>query len=196
MDKTELKVGSILWNMNGREQNGVVKFYARPHCIEHIDEHKFLFGDGCGGSINSIGRNYFLTRQEAIDHYLEKHNNLEIKLPEVEDMEECIHHEERTDFQDLEVVRFDSVNCTSVYLGGFEHLDRVTDKLNWHTEFVEGLDMDVSTLTLTEIYEQLKRMSSRIITVFVDSPLEGVIYQCGNYEEGKWVKIGTTKGYA
>ena len=194
----EYKIGDVLWQMQAREQNGICKWKAVPHSIEVIDDRKVLFENGCGGSRSSIENHWFLTRQEAIDDFLKKHESLEIPLPEVTDEEKnVVTHLPRTDFQDLEVIRFDSITETSVYVGGMDRLVNITDKLKWHTQYVEALCMDVGTLTLSEIYEQAKEFNwDRMLTVFVESSLEGVIYQCGNYEDGKWVKYGTTRGYA
>ena len=191
-------IGTVLWTMYGKEQNDIYKWYAKPRCVEKIDNQKILFGDGTGGSLNNIGKNWFLTRQEAIDNFLTKHDSLEMRMPDItEDEELHTTHLARTDYQDVEVVKFDTVNQTSVYIGFFYELENVTDILKWHKEYVDALYMDLETLSLTEIYEQLKESNeAHIITVFVDSPLNGVIYQCGNHEKGKWEQIGTTVGYA
>lgn len=193
-----LQIGDIVWQMSGREKNDLVKFHAIPHCIEYVDEHKVFFENGGGGSLGNLGRNWFLSRQECIDDFLKDHKSLEIPLSELKDTKEPIYHEERTDFQALEVVDFDSITQTSVYVGFLSDLVNYTNTLDWHKKFVNGLDMEVGTLSLTEIYEQIKAVcgGSRVITVFVENPLHGEIYQCGNYEDGKWVKLGNTMGYA
>ena len=192
-----IKIGDVLWAMHGRERNGMCKFFACPKCVEYVDEHKFLFGDGCGGSLNSIGHNYFLTRQEAIDHHLEKYKSLEVDLSDDEEFESKVTHEERTDFQDYEICEFDSIDCATVYMGGMDRLVKANDMLEWHEQEAEWAYMTIKTLTLSEIYEQLKdKMEDRMITVFVESPLHGEIFQCGNHEEGKWEKYGSTQGYA
>lgn len=93
-------------------------------------------------------------------------------------------------FNDLEVCKFDigGTTATYVYTGSFRNLEKVDD-LKWRE--VDGEEI----LSLKEIYEQLKD-KCRMITVFVDSPLHGEIYQCGNYDDGLWVLHGNTKGYA
>lgn len=194
---SKLKIGDVLWMIRGKEQNGVIKWHAAPHCIEFIDDHKILFENGCGGSLGNVGKAWFMTRDDCIKEILKKHSSMETQLSEIDEKENEIEHLERTDFQDLEVIRFDSITETSVYVGGMDRLVNITDKLKWHTQYVEALCMDVGTLTLSEIYEQAKEFNwDRMLTVFVESSLEGVIYQCGNYEDGKWVKYGTTRGYA
>ena len=98
---------------------------------------------------------------------------------------------------ELGVVEFDGITRTSVYSGGLDQLEKINDKLSWHSEYVESLCSDVKYLTLREIWEQAKNVSDRrLVTVFVNGPLRGTIYQCGNYEDGKWVMYGTTIGYA
>lgn len=60
----------------------------------------------------------------------------------------------------------------------------------------ENRSEDFCYLTLGEIYRQLSEKSDEIITVVVERPLDGVIYQCGNCGDGIWVQHGTTRGYA
>ncbi|MCM1508273.1 MAG: hypothetical protein NC177_14265 [Ruminococcus flavefaciens] len=66
--------------------------------------------------------------------------------------------------------------------------------LKWKSE--KERTEDFSYLTLDDIYRQISQKTDEIITVVVERPLDGVIYQCGNYGEGIWVKYGTTIGYA
>ena len=194
----KLKIGDVLWQIRGIEQNGVYKYNAHPLAIEVIDDHKIIFSDGTGGSRNLLGQKWFYTRDEALDNFKDKFEKISAEATLSLNLDEDqIEHRERTDFQDYEVCRFDTVNETSVYAGGLNRLVNITDKLSWHKEYFDSLYMDIETLTLSEIWEQAKEFSEdRILTVFEDSPLKGTIYQCGNYEEGKWVKLGNTMGYA
>lgn len=69
------------------------------------------------------------------------------------------------------------------------------DILTWHEED-NGM---VRSLTLEEIYKQLTKLGYKgVISVWDESPLYGVIYQCGNYSETRsaWLEHGTTRGYA
>lgn len=66
--------------------------------------------------------------------------------------------------------------------------------LEWNTE--PDRSECFSYLTLDGIYRQLSEKTDEIITVVVERPLDGVIYQCGNAGEGIWVQHGTTRGYA
>lgn len=193
-----MNIGDILWEIRGKEKNGIYKFYPHPMSVERFDERKVFFDDGCGGSLNNIGKNWFYSRQEAIDHFLEKHESLEMKLPELDkEMEKKVFHMEKTDFQDLEVCKWNTVDTTTVYAGNVDNLLNITELLKWHEEECEPLCCTLETLTLSEIYEQAKELvDTRIFTVFIDEPLKGTIYQCGNYEDGKWIKYGSTRGYA
>lgn len=49
---------------------------------------------------------------------------------------------------------------------------------------------DIREMCETEGYEE------GIITVIVDSPLQGVVYEYGNYDDNMWYIHGTTQGYA
>ena len=80
----------------------------------------------------------------------------------------------------------DPTTSAAVYIGGLFYLERANDKLKWR------YDDGRKILTLGEIAEQL---NARLITVFVESALEGVIYQFGNYGDSWW-QIGETCGYA
>lgn len=54
-------------------------------------------------------------------------------------------------------------------------------------------------LSLDDIWKQYKENmngASPLLTVVYESSLDGVIYQYGNYSDGKWYKIGELRGYA
>ena len=194
-----LNIGDVLWTMEGYERNDICKFYAVPKCVEYVDEHKFLFGNKCGGSLNLIGNKYFFTRQECLDNFSIKHKSFEVPISEAEDMESCIHHKERTDFQELTIVRDDTVTNSAVYIGSLCNLTNFTERLKWISEPCEPLHMNIEYLSLTQIYKQIKKMTNDeyvLITVIVNDPLHGYIYQCGNHKDGVWEKIGETLGYA
>lgn len=204
----ELKVGDILWQMYGRRQNDEIRWYAQPKCIEQIDEHKYLFGGGGGCSKNSVGKNYFQTREEAIGHFTEHHGALVQKIDDIEKatvdvvphgMADNVHDFPRTDWQDKRIVKWDTVNVAGVYVGTIEKMVNVTEAIKWDSEPMG--DFDYISLTLSEIYEQVSQMDImknglRIITVFQEGPLDGDIYQCGNYKDGRWLHIGKLQGYA
>ena len=95
--------------------------------------------------------------------------------------------------EQYEIVKFDGVNVSGVYIGSFDRLVR-TDlvwKKNKRRSEVTG--MKVYSLTLDEIRKQLCE-KDYLITVFVNSPLHGEILQWGNYGN-EWWQIGETCGY-
>ena len=88
-----------------------------------------------------------------------------------------------------------------VYVGGFGSLINVSALLKYHVDKPEEFGgEEVIHIKLKEIYEQVKSIidgiSSPMITVFDESPSRTRIYQCGNYSEGCWVKLGEIQGYA
>lgn len=201
----DLEVGTVVWRMCGRRQDGKITWYAEPECIEEVKEHMYMFSRG-GCSKNSIGIDYFLTRQDAIDRFVSKYGSLEESINPNDPLEKMSHPElrenvteyPRTDWNDMEITKSDGVDDAGVYIGGVTELENITDSLAWRKVSVPEHGYYAECLTLREIYEQVSSSHnvSPIITVFQDSPLSGEIYQCGNYEDGKWVKHGTTKGYA
>lgn len=96
--------------------------------------------------------------------------------------------------EEYEICKFDGVGSSTVYIGSFDNLERA--KLEWHKEYVEPMGMELETLTLDEIKEQIKEQDKLfMITVFISNTLSGEILQYGNYGDSWW-KIGTTCGYA
>lgn len=95
-----------------------------------------------------------------------------------------------------EVVRFDGVDATHIYLGGFYGL-RPLD-LKWRKERLKEIGEEWECLTLDEIKQQAIELSDYkepMITVFIQEPFRGMILQYGNYGDSWW-KIGETSGYA
>lgn len=79
-------------------------------------------------------------------------------------------------------------------LVGFKYCVLDNDELKWHKLHKNSKER---YLTLKEIYQQLKEKGYEgVIYVWIETPLGGTIYQCGNYEEGQWIKHGNTRGYA
>lgn len=91
-----------------------------------------------------------------------------------------------------------------VYLGSFSELVNISNKLKYHVEPMEEMGGEETIyITLKEIYEQVKEMCSidgnvyePLITVFDEGAMRTQIYQCGNYSDGCWVKLGEIQGYA
>lgn len=98
---------------------------------------------------------------------------------------------------DWEVCEFDGVSYTGVYIGSFDNLAHVNSMLKWRVD-EERSKMcydPCKVLTLAEIAEQIQDIAY-IITVFVNEPMSGEIYQWGNYSGGDWYCIGELDGYA
>lgn len=93
--------------------------------------------------------------------------------------------------EDLELVEFDGIETTSVYIGFFDDLEKADLKWRKGNDEIWGDEMNV--LRLSEIKEQLK--GKGLITIFVNKPLSGYILQYGNYGDSWW-HIGTLSGYA
>lgn len=62
--------------------------------------------------------------------------------------------------------------------------------------FAEKLYSSEKDITLEDIRKKYESYSIFIITVICETPLEGVIYQYGNYNDGYWHNHGKTVGYA
>lgn len=94
-----------------------------------------------------------------------------------------------------EICEDDSVTCATVYEGSFGNLRR-SERLKWRFDDTQSdyFGFPNKIITLAEIAEQL-RDHADIITVFVDEPLYGKIFQYGNYGDF-WVYLGEFAGYA
>ena len=100
-----------------------------------------------------------------------------------------------TNIEDVTVCLDDGVTMVGIYKGYADGWESVPyHKLDWHVEN-SGEMGEIRYLTLKEIWQQLKSYK-KPITVVISYPSSGVIYQCGNYVEEKWVKYGETRGYA
>ena len=82
--------------------------------------------------------------------------------------------------EDLELIKFDGVGVTAVYVGGMTSLYPAPVK--WRKQTDEFLG-DIEVLKLSEIAEQFPKL---IITVVTEGPMHGEIYRYGNYGNGKW----------
>jgi len=200
-EKTTYPVGTVLWCMIGRRQNSEIRWYAAPLCIEYVDKHKFLNADNIGGGWNSIGKNYFLTREECLENFKAKGNSLLEKILINAPTPEGIVEKPRTEWDDYEFHLFGaegnhdaSDTSVTVYAGFYDGLKNITDRLLWHSKLTDGYGK-VNSLTLREIYEQCRKFS-RLLTVFHATATRTEVYQCGNYEDGKWENVGHLYGFA
>ena len=94
------------------------------------------------------------------------------------------------------IYQFDGINSAAIYMGGFTWLTPI--EVKWRTddesyETAEICDGDPDFITLDEIVEQFPEAT--MLTVFIDSPLHGEIYNYGNHGK-KWLRVGFTGGYA
>ncbi len=114
-----------------------------------------------------------------------------------------------TNSNEIEEICLHSVSVREfhIYIGSFGNLINISDKIKYHVETIEEMGEEVIYITLKEVYEQVlelfKKTSpikgeklSPFITVFDESPSRTRIYQCGNYGDGYWVKLGDIQGYA
>ena len=90
------------------------------------------------------------------------------------------------------IIEFDGVVSSGVYIGPVADMRRVNGDLKWREEHETG--ETIMVLTLNEIAEQLA--DAFLITVVVEAPLSGRIYQYGNYSDASWWQIGELDGYA
>ena len=95
--------------------------------------------------------------------------------------------------EDLIIDMMDTVGSAAVYIGSMACLQPVKVK----TRVVGECDgTAIEELTLKEIADQvLKEHGFHIITVITDRPLEGEIYEYGNYGD-YWIMKGHHMGYA
>lgn len=197
----EITVGTVLWEMRGRRQNDKIKWHAEPICVEEIREHMYIFGNGSGCSHNGVGKSLFLSREECINNFLKSHNSMDEKIDIEQEIDSSIRDKvvelPRTDFEDLRIYpSFQNGQILRIF---------VDDKIISENEFDwEKEDDKFSEYTGCSRSMKLNMLSSQwytkhkrgIITVVTESALHGEIYQIGNYPEMKWVKHGTTRGYA
>ena len=78
-----------------------------------------------------------------------------------------------------------------------DNLVKANDLLEWSQDMELAIMTggDPNFITLDEIVKQLP--TARLITVIIDRPLDGEIWQYENYRnDDRWWKYGNTKGYA
>lgn len=94
---------------------------------------------------------------------------------------------------DTVIFIFDGMNSACIFTKNINSIETIpVEKLKWHEDEDDG-----KYLTLQEIGEQVRSLcDDPVIYVWVDTPLEGVIYQTGNYQTDDWIEHGKTMGYA
>lgn len=88
---------------------------------------------------------------------------------------------------------------SAFYTGGLDSLvpfDKDFFKWNVDKSASEFEGDTVYCLTLGELKEQLVQVEFHgIMTLFVNKPMSGEIYQIGNYNDGEWFLLGELKGF-
>ena len=96
---------------------------------------------------------------------------------------------------DTVIWRYDGIGATAVYRGWLTELEPADVK--WKTtdlsiEVANATDGEPECITLDELTEQYP---DEQLTVIIDKPLDGEIWNYGNAGK-KWLRIGITGGYA
>jgi hypothetical protein len=189
------KIGDVLWRMSGhrKDRDEETQWHAVPVCIEYTDEHKFLDAYRCGGSWNSIGKNYFMTREECLKDF-ETHRQ-EYMKPAVTSgmlherkMLGSIVKDEKAFWRGEGILKI-WVGSAQVYLNA----------LPWKESDEPGeYGRTLEYVTLGAIREALLPEGIQaVVTVWYEDLLCGEIYQTGNYPgESAWRLHGMTQGYA
>lgn len=197
MEDYGVKVGDVLWRMHGhrKEREDPVQWHAVPMCVEYVDEAKFLDAYMCGGSLNSIGKNYFRTREECLADFEKRRE--EYTQPAVTS---AAFHEEKRLGQVVDdglcLWKDDGLLYVMVEGAGLISADTLPWKVDEVSEDLTGEAFEYATLG--EIRDALReRFGRRILTVWAEGPLHGEIYETGNYPpEKEWRLKGKTMGYA
>lgn len=100
------------------------------------------------------------------------------------------------ELENVIISRDDCMTSVGIYLGSFSELSRIDNgMLPWnHSEPTELDSGDYLTLGEIEDFFRENGNPYRLITVFVNGPQKGKVYQYGNYGD-IWYEAGTLKGY-
>ena len=99
------------------------------------------------------------------------------------------------------ICEFDGVGAAHVYTGSFRNLVSANKMLVWREdeELGEMCYKPYKLLTLKEVANQIGNLYGGkykpMITVFIETPLNGIILQYGNHGD-EWWNIGEMAGYA
>lgn len=96
---------------------------------------------------------------------------------------------------DTEIMKFNGVGAAAVYTGWLTALEKAEVKWNVTDESRETAEICGGRPEFITLDELAAQFPDQLITVIIDDPLSGEIWNYGN--SGKnWVRIGTTGGYA
>ena len=199
MDKsnTQYPVGTVIWHMCGRRNNGKVYWMPVPQCIQESTDKGFWLDTFPhpnwlpGNSWNNIGKNDFLSREECLEDWGNKPMIEDDSDPEQLDIKS-----NREDNGKLVLYLDNSVNKVTFLVNG-KNFD--PHRIKWHIDVETAKWTGCGNwLTLDEIRNLINELEPgrNVIEVREEMPLRGVIYQTGNYNDEFWYEHGTTKGYA
>lgn len=168
-----------------------IHWFPEAYAIQYVDANKFMCTHG-GGSWNSIGKTFFLTREECLEAWGDK--PMITDPPETE----C---EEPENLNELVIWHCSDMEILTITVNGI--LINLEEDLIWQhcSEWEIPCDPYYGDyLTLADISHQLSGKIPKdglgIIEVRIEEPLNGVIYQYGNYRDNKWREYGKLMGYA
>lgn len=192
----DVKINDMLWQMQGTRQNDKIHWKATPKVVEVADERKFLFYSGGGGSLGLIGKIWFRTKEECEQDFLKNYESFDESIDYDKPIPENVGELPRTDWNTYEVCKFNGIDSTTVYKGGFGHLVNITDQLTWHrdSDHIGEYGMEIEFLELHEISDQINTMG--MVTVIEEDPMTTKIFQWGNYPGDNWICLGSVQGYA
>lgn len=192
----DLKVGDVVWRMRGRKKSEEteIDWCPVPMCIEYVDEFKFLDGFGCGGSLNSIGTQYFLTREDCLKDWSSRSHDAAVTS--------AVSHEASKIGDEVSADRrfWKDEDHIIVFVDCFMDKGRIFHECDLKYQMTDDPESIrygfAEYITLRMIYEQLN-MYGDVIDVVESGPLSGTIYRTGNWDSnGKWYIHGKTMGYA
>jgi hypothetical protein len=105
----------------------------------------------------------------------------------------------------FELTDFDGVDAAYVYAGSIPSLEFMNKRIKWRDcdeKTNKMLGIEAHVITLGEIVDQIRKINIEeigmdfvMVTVFIDSPMDGIILQYGNHGNKRY-KIGDYAGYA
>lgn len=192
----EVKINDMLWQMQGTRQDGKIYWEAVPKVVKSVDKYMYRFYSGGGISHNGVGSTFFATKEECEQDFLKNHESFDEPIDFDAPTPENVAERPRTDWNTYEVRKFDGINATTVYKGGFGRLINITDQLTWHkdSDHIEEYGMEIEFLEMHEISDQINSMG--MVTVIEEGPMKTKIFQYGNYPGVGWIYLGEIQGYA
>lgn len=116
-----VKVGDVLWRMSGISQNGKITWQAVPMAVEEILGRAYRLTQGHIASQNSVGKSYFLSREECLKHYFRNHTSLDEEI--VFHVPENVIELPRTDFEDFRIYKsYATEQILHIFVGTYGNL--------------------------------------------------------------------------